>query len=186
MRTLGKTILILFAGAIFARMGHWEMAAQGKRSTKSRLLLPFKITRLMARKPDRRLSMPLQNVRVKQISDTWGADRSAGRKHEGQDIFAPYGTPVYSATSGVVLRIVEEGIGGKTVSVIGDGGRTYYYAHLSAFAGGLSVGDEVTRETVLGYVGNTGNARFSRPHLHFAVYGRNGGIDPLPLLTDRG
>ena len=76
-------------------------------------------------------------------------------------------------------------MGGNTVLVLGAGGRSYYYAHLDGYAPGLAVGDYVTQEAVLGYVGTTGNAAGTAPHLHFGVYTPGGAIDPLPLLTNR-
>jgi murein DD-endopeptidase MepM/ murein hydrolase activator NlpD len=68
---------------------------------------------------------------------------------------------------------------------MGAGGRSYYYAHLDSYAQGISVGNWVTTETVLGYVGTTGNAQGTPPHLHFGVYTSTGAINPLPLLKDR-
>ena len=135
--------------------------------------------------PDQKIEMPLLHIRVRQIANTWHAARDGRRKHEGQDIFAPKGTPVYSATDGMVIRVGDAGIGGNAVSVLGRGGRVYYYAHLSAFAPGLAVGQLVTPDTLLGRVGNTGNARTTPPHLHFGVYTLEGAINPLPLLSDR-
>jgi murein DD-endopeptidase MepM/ murein hydrolase activator NlpD len=105
--------------------------------------------------------------------------------HEGQDIFAPKGTPVLSATDGYVYNIGDNRLGGQTVSIIGAGGRVYYYAHLDSYAPHLEEGDHVTNQTVLGYVGTTGNAQGTPPHLHFGVYTGGGAINPLPLLTDR-
>lgn len=150
-----------------------------------RLMLPFKIGALYAKEPDRELVVPVENVRVKQIGDSWHAPRSGGRHHEGQDIFARRGTSVYSATHGYVMRKGENSLGGKTVFVVGAGGRSYYYAHLDDYAPELAVGDWVTPETVLGYVGTTGNAAGTAPHLHFGVYAGGGAVNPLPLLKDR-
>ena len=147
--------------------------------------LPFKVAALYIKEPDVRLAVPVEGVRVKQIGDSWHAPRSGGRLHEGQDIFARRGTAVYSATSGYVVRVGESALGGNTVFVLGAGGRSYYYAHLDAYAPGLAVGDYVTPETVLGYVGTTGNAAGAPPHLHFGVYTTAGAIDPLPLLSNR-
>ncbi len=76
-------------------------------------------------------------------------------------------------------------MGGNAVFVIGAGGRTYYYAHLDAYAPELAVGDYVTPKTVLGYVGTSGNAAGTSPHLHFGMYTAEGAVDPLPLLGDR-
>ena len=147
--------------------------------------LPFHVARLSARDPDTALVMPVEGVRVRQVADTWGAPRSGGRKHEGQDIFAERGTPIFSATDGYVLSVGEGGLGGKKIFVLGAGGRRYYYAHLDAFAEELRAGDRVTPQTLLGYVGNTGNAATTPPHLHFGVYGSGGALDPLPLIVER-
>jgi len=149
------------------------------------IALNFKIIRLTAREPDTKLAVPVEAIRVRQIGDTWQAPRSEDRLHEGQDIFAPRGTTVYSATAGYVVRIGDNRLGGRTVSIIGAGGRIYYYAHLDSYASGLAVGDHVTNETKIGYVGTTGNAQGTPPHLHFGVYTSSGAINPLPLLTDR-
>ena len=150
-----------------------------------KLLFYGRIARLYTREPDSKLSMPLQDVLKRQIANTWHAPRGTDRLHEGQDIFSPKGTPVYSATSGFIYNVGENNLGGQTVSVIGDGGRVYYYAHLDSYAPGIAVGDHVTRQTLLGYVGTTGNAQGTPPHLHFGVYTSGGAINPLPLLVDR-
>jgi murein DD-endopeptidase MepM/ murein hydrolase activator NlpD len=149
------------------------------------LLFYGRVARLYTREPDSRLSMPLTDVQKRQIANTWHAARGTDRVHEGQDIFAPKGTPIYSATSGYIYKVGENNLGGQTVSVIGDGGRVYYYAHLDSYAPGIAVGDQVTRQTLLGYVGTTGNAQGTPPHLHFGVYTSTGAINPLPLLVDR-
>lgn len=67
---------------------------------------------LTLKEPDNRLLMPVKGVRIRQIADTWGAPRSEGRTHTGQDIFARRGTPVFSATDGYVLRVGESDVGG--------------------------------------------------------------------------
>jgi murein DD-endopeptidase MepM/ murein hydrolase activator NlpD len=144
----------------------------------------FRILRLAAQPPDSVLILPLRTTRVKRVYDSWEADRSGGRKHQGQDIFAPRGTPVYSATGGYVTRIGENRLGGLTVWVVGAGRRVYYYAHLDRYPEGLEANDRVDTGTVIGYVGTTGNARGGKPHLHFGVYTLQGPINPLPLLRD--
>ena len=149
------------------------------------ITLPFKVALLSARQPDEKLAVPVAVVKVSQIGNSWHAPRTGGRRHEGQDIFAKRGTAVYSATEGYVVRIGENSLGGQTVWVLGAGGRSYYYAHLDAYATGLAVGDHVTPATVLGYVGTTGNAAGTQPHLHFGVYTSDGALDPRPLLIDR-
>lgn len=154
------------------------------RSISHKLVMYVRVARLSAQAPDRRISMPVQGVAKKAVADTWHADRG-DRKHEGQDIFAPRGTAVLSATDGYILKIGENNLGGQTVSVIGAGGRVYYYAHLDSYAPNIAEGDHVNKETVLGYVGTTGNASGTPPHLHFGVYARGGALNPLPLLSDR-
>ncbi|HEX3253479.1 MAG TPA: M23 family metallopeptidase [Pyrinomonadaceae bacterium] len=152
---------------------------------KDSLMFYARVARLYTQQPDTKLAMPLEDVSKRAIADTWQAPRGTDRHHEGQDIFAPRGTPILSATRGIIYNIGENNLGGQTVSVIGSGGRIYYYAHLDSYARGIEVGDRVTTRTVLGYVGTTGNAQGTPPHLHFGVYTATGAINPLPLLTDR-
>lgn len=144
--------------------------------------LPFKAFVLSMKEPERELPVPVEGVRAAQIVNSWQAPRSGKRLHEGQDIFAKRGSIVRSATDGYVARVGESRLGGKTVTVWGAGRRSYYYAHLDSYAEGLAAGDYVKRGTVLGYVGTTGNAAGTSPHLHFGVYTSQGAINPLPLL----
>ena len=148
-------------------------------------LFYVKVARLYAADAPAKIFMPVTGVTRKQVANTWHAPRGSGRRHEGQDIFAKRGTPIYSATRGYVYNIGENNLGGQTVSVIGAGGRVYYYAHLDSYAAGLSEGDYVTPQTKLGEVGTTGNAQGTPPHLHFGVYTPSGAIDPLPLIESR-
>jgi len=151
----------------------------------NKFLFVVHVAGLYAKAPDQNLEMPVQGVTKSQVADTWHVPREGDRLHEGQDIFAKRGTPVLSATDGYIFRIGENKLGGQTVSVIGAGGRIYYYAHLDSYAPNMAAGDHVTTQTVLGYVGNTGNAAGGPTHLHFGVYAREGALNPLPLLTDR-
>jgi murein DD-endopeptidase MepM/ murein hydrolase activator NlpD len=185
LKFVRNALVIMLAGCIVGGILRSRIESLAKTPAASRLLLPFRVSALIARPPDSTIAMPLRHVRLRQIANTWQAFRTRARRHEGQDIFAPRGTPVYSATDGIVLRIGDAGIGGNAVSVLGAGGRVYYYAHLSRFAENLKAGDEVTPATIIGYVGNSGNARTTPPHLHFGVYGQSGAINPLPLLSDR-
>jgi murein DD-endopeptidase MepM/ murein hydrolase activator NlpD len=110
----------------------------------------------------------------------FGVERDAGRRrHEGIDIFAPRGTAVVAVTSGVA-RAATNRLGGNVVWLHAPTGRTYYYAHLDRWAVGpltlVQAGD------VVGYVGNTGNAARTPPHLHFGVYER-GAVDPWPFVA---
>jgi murein DD-endopeptidase MepM/ murein hydrolase activator NlpD len=110
----------------------------------------------------------------------FGVARDAGRRrHEGIDLFAARGTPVVAVATGVA-RPATNRLGGNVVWLHAPAsGRTYYYAHLDRWAiGPLAM---VRAGDVLGYVGNTGNAARTAPHLHFGVYQR-GAIDPWPFV----
>jgi murein DD-endopeptidase MepM/ murein hydrolase activator NlpD len=147
--------------------------------------LPFRLAWLAAQQPDALLLMPVAGARVSRVVDSWGVPRPDGRTHQGQDIFARKGTTVFSATEGYVMRVGHNRLGGNVIVIAGAGGRRYYYAHLESFAPGMRVGKKVTSQTVIGLVGNTGNAAQTSSHLHFGLYTVTGAIDPLPLLRDR-
>ncbi|HDZ86133.1 MAG TPA: hypothetical protein ENH57_00390 [Actinobacteria bacterium] len=116
----------------------------------------------------------------------WGFPRSGGRSHKGTDIFAAQGTPAISTVDGVIWKSspTEKGLGGITVWVYGDDNVAYYYAHLEKLADGMTVGRRVKAGDVVGYVGNTGNARTTPPHLHFQINpGGDTPINPYPYLV---
>ena len=135
----------------------------------------------MAQRPSTRC--PVDGFSV--YSDTWGAPRSGGRRHEGVDFLAARGTPVVAVEDGTVKRMRNGGLGGITVWLAGDSGHEYYYAHLDEWAPGLAVGQTVTAGDLLGTVGTTGNSPDYIPHLHWE-YHPNGGpaINPTPLARD--
>ena len=151
-----------------------------------RVTLPLKLMRLAGEPVDESILMPVYGMRVGQVTDTWQSPRGGGeRTHEGQDMFASRGTPVLSGTHGYVTRIRTSELGGIHEFVAGSGGRRYYYAHLDRVATGLRVGQEVWTDTMLGFVGNTGNAITTPPHLHFGVYEGREAINPFSLLRNR-
>lgn len=128
------------------------------------------------------LPVPVQGVEPDDIAATFGAPRGSSRSHEGLDIFAMRGTPVLSTTRGIVASVRDSGLGGKQVWVLGPARERHYYAHLDGWAEGLSAGDVVFPGTSLGFVGATGNARGTPPHLHYGIYAAGGALDPLPRL----
>ena len=141
-----------------------------------------KLVELSRMAPPLQLSVPVQGVSAARIADTFGAPRGADRTHAGVDIFATRGTPVTSATQGLVASIRDTGLGGKQVWVLGPARERHYYAHLDDWAPGLEEGAVVAPGDVLGYIGTTGNARGTPPHLHYGIYGNAGAYDPLPLF----
>lgn len=129
------------------------------------------------------LPFPVRGFNHTAIRSRFGVSRDAGsRRHEGVDIFAPRRTPVQAVADGYVT-VHTEGRGGTAV-VLSIAGISYYYAHLDSAA--VTAGERVRIGDVLGFVGSTGNARRSAPHLHFGVYRfGKGAIDPWPLLEAR-
>ena len=137
---------------------------------------------LSTREAPQSVAVPVAGVARRNLVDTWGGARSGGRRHEGIDIFASRGTPVVAATEGIVARIGDNRLGGRSVWVYGPGRQRHYYAHLDRYEETLSAGDRVAAGDVLGYVGNSGNAQGTPPHLHYGIYTMNGAINPYPLL----
>jgi murein DD-endopeptidase MepM/ murein hydrolase activator NlpD len=130
------------------------------------------------------LLMPVVGVRTNDISDSWGNPRDGGRrKHRGIDIFAPKGTPIVAVTDGIVSYIGEQPKGGLCLWLTTEAGTSFYYAHLDRWAPGLYEGMEVRTGDLLGYVGNTGNARTTPPHLHFGINQDDEMVNPYPILT---
>lgn len=116
--------------------------------------------------------------------DSWGAPRSGGRLHQGVDMFARRGTPTVAPVPGVVEHRHND-VGGLSFHLWGDDGNYYYGTHLSEYG---SVTGWVDAGSVIGYMGNTGNAAATSPHLHFEIHpGRTRGtplrpINPTPAV----
>jgi murein DD-endopeptidase MepM/ murein hydrolase activator NlpD len=131
------------------------------------------------------LKTPLKYVRV---SSTFDRHRfhpilHTERAHLGVDYAAPTGTPVWATAPGRVSFVGPRGGAGNAVIIDHAGGMSSTYMHLSKFAKGLHVGQEVRQKQVIAYVGMTGLA--TGPHLHFSVRVNGAFVDPLKLKPAR-
>jgi len=124
---------------------------------------------------------------------TWGDNRGWGgrRIHEGTDLFASYGTPVLSASYGVVEIKGWNRFGGWRIGIRDQNNSYHYYAHLSSFSKDINVGDVVEPGKIIGFVGSSGYGKEGTsgkfpPHLHYGIYKFNGrtewAYDPYPSL----
>ena len=130
------------------------------------------------------LAMPVVGIRPFDLSNSWGDPRDGGkRKHRGIDIFAPKGTGIVAVADGIISYIGDQPKGGHCLWLTTENGSSFYYAHLDRWAAGLFEGMEVRSGDLLGYVGNTGNARTTPAHLHFAVNESDEMVNPYPILT---
>ena len=131
-------------------------------------------------------ALPIENslpspLPEQHLTDTWGAARSQGRSHEGIDIFAARGTPVQATTQGIVSKVGENTLGGRVVVVVGPGGAGHYYAHLEDYAD-IVPNDWVNAGDIIGYVGDSGNAKGTPTHVHYGIYINGSAVNPYPLL----
>lgn len=116
-------------------------------------------------------------------ADTWGAPRSGGRRHEGVDIIAALGKPLYAVRDGrITKKYFNTERAGNGLQLTASDGSYYFYAHLDRYADGIDLGARVKSGQLIGYVGRTGNALV--PHLHFEVH-PNGGkaVNPTPYVA---
>jgi peptidoglycan LD-endopeptidase LytH len=113
------------------------------------------------------------------FENDFGAPRGEGFTHEGIDLFAERGTPVVAPVSGVVERHPNPS-GGDAFALTGDDDVWYYGAHLDAYG----AEGRVTAGTVIGYVGTSGDAQGTSPHLHFETHPPgSGAVNPYPTLV---
>ena len=117
-------------------------------------------------------------------TDDW-LDARAGpppHQHQGTDIFAAFDTPVRAPAAGIV-RFEDSGLGGKGAYVTAPDGTFYYMAHLARFAPGLANGMPVSLGQIVGYNGDSGNAKGGPPHVHFEIHPAGGpAVNPKPIL----
>jgi len=114
--------------------------------------------------------------------DSWGFPRSGGRKHKGVDMFNKRNTPLIAVVDGRV-KFDSNSLGGLSTHLYAADGTVYYYAHLERHPTNIASGSFVKAGTIVGYLGNSGNARYTSTHLHFEI--RPGGVAVNPYPTVR-
>jgi peptidoglycan LD-endopeptidase LytH len=120
---------------------------------------------------DRGLEIPVEGIRPEQLTRSFEDRRSGVRAHEAIDILAPRNTPVKAVDDGTIARLFYSKAGGITIYQFDPSEKfCYYYAHLDRYADGLHEGNRVKKGQIIGYVGISGNAPKTTPHLHFAVF----------------
>jgi peptidoglycan LD-endopeptidase LytH len=112
------------------------------------------------------------------FTDTFGAPRSGGRTHAGVDMMGNYGMPIYAAQSGSVSHS-SSSLGGNQAYVYAGNGDYTFYAHLQGFSGATG---QVSAGTLIGYMGDTGNAT-GTPHLHFEYHPGGALVNPTPYVA---
>jgi murein DD-endopeptidase MepM/ murein hydrolase activator NlpD len=118
------------------------------------------------------------------IAGPFGSFRAQTGSHQGNDLFADFGTPVVAVADGTVENVGSLKISGNRLWLYADSGDQFFYAHLSSFAPDAVNGRHVEAGTVLGYTGNTGDAEPTPPHLHFEIHPEGGdAVDPNPFLV---
>ncbi|MDJ0791231.1 MAG: peptidoglycan DD-metalloendopeptidase family protein [Acidimicrobiia bacterium] len=113
--------------------------------------------------------------------DSWGFPRSGGRKHKGVDMFNARGTPLLAVVDGRI-KFSYNSLGGRSTHLYADNGVVYYYTHLDSHPSNISSGQRVSKGTVVGFLGNSGNARYTSPHLHFEIRPGGKAVNPYPTV----
>jgi len=104
------------------------------------------------------------------FTDTFGAGRAVVGWHHGEDIFAPLGAPILAVADGTIFSVGWNDLGGNKLWLRDLNGNEFYYAHLSAYSPLAVDGARVKAGDVLGFVGNSGDAETTPPHLHFEIH----------------
>jgi hypothetical protein len=126
--------------------------------------------------------------------DTYGAGRNDiyDGWHHGDDLFAPLGTPVVAVARGTLSLVGWNELGGWRVWLTDKKGNSFYYAHLAGYARWILTHRHVKPGQVIGFLGRTGDAYTTEPHLHFEIHphqpafvklGYDGAVDPTTYLS---
>ena len=163
------------------------------RPTQQELPALPEVTANASAKPAGKLLIPVEGIKLAQLSDNFDQPRGKERHHEALDIMAPKGTKVIAAGDGKVVKLFNSKPGGLTVYQFDPTEKyAYYYAHLDRYADGIKEGSVLKRGDLVGYVGVTGNSAKDGPHLHFAVveltpkkeWWKGTSINPYPMMSE--
>lgn len=148
--------------------------------------------------PPFELTFP-QEPEKTEFSSTYGAARSGGRSHKGNDLLAPRLTEVYAAAAGKVDYVGTNRLSGRNLKIDHGDGWVTHYVHLNndnpgtddgnapwtlTVAPGIEVGKRVEAGQLIGWVGDSGNAEWTTPHTHFEIRIDGTAINPYDLLVD--
>jgi peptidoglycan LD-endopeptidase LytH len=138
------------------------------------------------------MTPPISGLTLANLRDSFEETHN-GHRHEAMDILEPRGTPVRAVVNGTIRKLFLSKPGGITIYEFDEKAEyCYYYAHLDRYAEGLHEGMSVKPGDVIGFVGSTGNAVESAPHLHFAIFelgpekqwSRGKAVNPYPGLVE--
>jgi murein DD-endopeptidase MepM/ murein hydrolase activator NlpD len=138
------------------------------------------------------MTPPISGLTMANLRDSFEEIHN-GHRHEAMDILEPRGTPVRAVVTGTIRKLFLSKPGGITIYEFDEKSEyCYYYAHLDRYAEGLHEGMSVHPGDVIGFVGSTGNAVESTPHLHFAIFelgpekmwSRGKAVNPYPGLVE--
>jgi murein DD-endopeptidase MepM/ murein hydrolase activator NlpD len=186
----GTTLVVAtarIASATASRVEFSHAMHRRSRRRRSQIHRPLKLTPPLG---GRRYVFPVSGSST--FGDGYGAFRPdvSGNWHHGDDIFAAVGTPVVAVADGRLNRVGWEVIGGWRLWVRDGSGNEFYYAHLSGYSPSTLHRKRVEAGEVIGFVGNTGDAFTTPPHLHFEIHphqllslGYDGAVDPTSYLT---
>jgi murein DD-endopeptidase MepM/ murein hydrolase activator NlpD len=163
------------------------------RPTQQEIPMPSDVVSEGAAKSSAKLMIPVEGIKLSQLSDNFDQPRGKERHHEALDIMAPKGTKVIAVADGKVVKLFNSKPGGLTVYQFDPTEKyAYYYAHLDRYADGVKEGTVLKRGDLVGYVGVTGNSDPKTPHLHFAVveltpkkeWWKGISVNPYPMMGE--
>ena len=141
------------------------------------------------------LMIPVAGIAAKDLIDSFDDKRGGTRTHNALDIMAARNTPVVAAVSGSIVKLHNSVAGGLTIYASDPSSKfVMMYGHLDSYRPGLKEGERVARGQIIGFVGSTGNANPTAPHLHFQItrndnlkeWWKGTPVNPFPVFRPKG